>query len=165
MTAPASTPPRTPEEYLASLPSNRREPISKLRDVIRANLPAGFKEGMQFGMIGYYVPLERFPDTYNGQPLGLAAIANMKNHMSLYLNAVYGDPETERWFRERYAATGKRLDMRKSCVRFRRIEDLPLDVIGDTTARVSVDEFVNRYEAVRGSSRGRRKSAPSTDAA
>lgn len=79
---------RTPDEYIASLPEDRRAAVSAVRDVIRANLPAGYEEGMQYGMIGWYVPLERFPDTYNGQPLGLAALASQKHHLSLYLNSV-----------------------------------------------------------------------------
>ena len=144
---------QTPDEYIASLPEDRRAAIAEVRRVVRDNLPPGFQEGMQFGMIGWYVPLERFGDTYNGQPLGLAALASQKNHMSLYLNTVYGDPATEEWFRERFAASGKRLDMGKSCVRFRRLEDLPLDVIGETIARTGADEYLARYEAVRGSSR------------
>lgn len=102
---------RTPDEYIASLPEDRRAAVSAVRDVIRANLPAGYEEGMQYGMIGWYVPLERFPDTYNGQPLGLAALASQKHHLSLYLNSVYGNRATEAWFKERYAASGKKLDM------------------------------------------------------
>jgi hypothetical protein len=143
----------TPEDYLASLPPGRREALAAVRDVIRQNLPKGFEEGMQFGMIGYYVPLDRFPDTYNGQPLGLAALASQKNHMALYLNNVYGDPETERRFRERYAASGKKLNMGKSCVRFTRLDALPLEVIGRTIAETDLDAFLERYQAVRGSSR------------
>jgi hypothetical protein len=120
---------------------------------VRRNLPAGFKEGMEFGMIAWYVPLERLPDTYNGRPLGLAALASQKNYMSLYLNTVYGDPATEAWFKRRYEASGKKLDMGKSCVRFRHLEDLPLDVIGETIARVDLDSCLAAYEAARGSSR------------
>ena len=149
----------TPDEMIAALPPDRREAIAAVRDVIRANLPPGYQEGMLYGMIGYYVPLERFPDTYNGQPLGLAGLASQKNYMSLYLNTVYGDPETERWFRERYAASGKKLDMGKSCVRFRKLDDLPLDLIGETIARTPVDRYVEQYEAVRGSSRKARAAA------
>ena len=149
----------TPDAYIASLPADRREAIAAVRDVVRANLPPGYEEGMQFGMIGWVVPLERFPDTYNGQPLPLAGLASQKHYMSLYLNTVYGDPDTERWFRERFAASGKRLDMGKSCVRFRRLEDLPLDVIGATIARTPVDEYVAHYEDVRGSSRKARATA------
>ena len=150
---------KTPDAYLASLPPERRQALTALRDVIRANLPAGYEEGMGYGMIGYYVPLERFPDTYNGQPLSLAGIASQKRYMSLYLNTVYGDPETDRWFRERYAASGKKLDMGKSCVRFRKLDDVPLDLIGETIARVAVDRYVEQYRAVRGSSRKARASA------
>ena len=147
---------QNPEEYLADLPPNRREAIAAVRDVIRKNLPAGYEEGMEFGMIAYYVPLDRFPDTYNGHPLGLAAIANQKNYMALYLNSVYGDRETEAWFKGRYAASGKRLDMGKSCVRFRRLEDLPLDVIGETIARTDVDRYLAHFQAAHGSSRAMR---------
>ena len=150
---------QSPEEYLAALPEDRREALSTLRKVILDNLPAGFAEGMQFGMIGYYIPLERFPDTYNGQPLGLAAIASQKHHMALYLNNVYGDVATEKRFRERYAASGRKLDMGKSCVRFRRIEDLPLDVIAKTIAEVSADGYLARYQAARGSSRATHREA------
>lgn len=137
---------RTPDGYIAALPDDRREAVRAVRDVVRDNLPAGFEEGMLYGMIGWYIPRERLPNTYNGQPLGLAALASQKNYMSLYLNSVYGDPRTEAWFKDRYAASGKRLNMGKSCVRFRRLEDLPLDVIGDTIARVDLESYVAWYE-------------------
>ena len=150
---------RTPDEYIAALPDDRREAVSAVRDVVRDNLPAGFEEGMLYGMIGWYIPLERFPNTYNGQPLGLAALASQKNYMSLYLNSVYGDPQTESWFKDRYEASGKRLNMGKSCVRFRRIEDLPLDVIGETIARVDLDSYLAAYEKAVGSSRETRSAA------
>ncbi|HEX2884212.1 MAG TPA: DUF1801 domain-containing protein [Candidatus Limnocylindria bacterium] len=148
---------RTPDEYIAALPEDRREAMQRVRDVIRDNLPPGYEEGIQFGMIGWYVPLERFGDTYNGQPLGLVALASQKQYLSLYLNSVYGDPETEAWFRARWAQTGKKLDMGKSCLRFRRVDDLPLDVIGETIARADLDAFVARYRAVKGSSRRSRR--------
>lgn len=144
---------RTPEEYISSLPADRAAAVEEVRRVIRENLPEGYEEGMQFGMIGWYVPLERFPDTYNGQPLGLAALASQKHHLSLYLNSVYGDPATERWFHDRYATSGKKLDMGKSCLRFKQVDDLPLDVIGETIARADLDEFLDHYRAARGSSR------------
>jgi len=152
---------KTPEEYLASLPEDRREALVAIVEVVRRNLPAGYEEGMQYGMIGWYVPFERFPNTYNGQPLGLAALASQKNHISLYLNSVYGDRETEAWFRERYATSGKNLNMGKSCVRFRRLDEVPLDVIGETIARADVDRFVQHYEEARGSSRKTRASSAS----
>jgi hypothetical protein len=86
---------RTPDELIAALPPDRREAMTRVRELVNANLPTGFEEGIEFGMIAWYVPLERFPDTYNGHPLGLAALASQKQYMSLYLNAVYSDPETE----------------------------------------------------------------------
>jgi hypothetical protein len=147
----------TPDEYVASLPADRATAVQAVRDVINANLPAGYREGMAFGMIGWYVPLERYPGTYNGQPLGLVALASQQNHLSLYLNNVYGDRSTEAWFRERWARTGKKLDMGKTCVRFRTLDELPLDVIGETIARTELDEFIRHYESARGSSRAARK--------
>ena len=151
--------PQTPDEYIAALPDGRREAVATVRDVVRRNLPPGFEEGIHYGMIGWYVPLERFPDTYNGQPLGLAALASQKNYISLYLNSVYGDAETEAWFKERYASSGKNLDMGKSCLRFKRVEDIPLDVIGETIARTDIDAYVRRYTDARASSRQTRASS------
>jgi Domain of unknown function (DU1801) len=142
---------QSPDEYIAALPPDRREAISAVRNVIRRHLPDGFEEGMEFGVITWYVPLDRFSETYNGRPLGLVALASQKQYMALYLNTVYGDPQLADWFRDRYAASGKRLNMGKSCVRFRSLQDLPLDVIGETIAKVPLDRFVAQYQAVRGS--------------
>jgi uncharacterized protein YdhG (YjbR/CyaY superfamily) len=154
----------TTDAYIASLPVDRREAITTVRQVIRDNLPDGYTEGMAYGMIGWWVPLETFGDTYNGQPLGLAALASQKNHIALYLNNVYGDPELEAEFRERWAASGKKLDMGKSCVRFRRLEDVPLDVIGETIARSDLASFLARYEATRAETRsGRARRAPGSN--
>jgi Domain of unknown function (DU1801) len=150
---------KTPDEYVASLPPDRRQAISTVLDVIRRNLPDGFEEGMELGMIAWYVPLERFGDTYNGRPLGLAGLASQKQYMSLYLNAVYGDPQLAEWFRDRYAQSGKRLNMGKSCLRFRSLDDVPLDVIGETIAKVPVDQYVAHYQAARGSARKTRSAA------
>jgi len=151
------TVPTTPDEYIAALPEDRRAAVSVVRDVVRQNLPPDFEEGMQYGMIGWYVPLEIFSDTYNGQPLGLAGLASQKQYISLYLNNVYGDRETETWFRARWEETGKRLNMGKSCVRFKRLEDIPLDVIGETIARTDLASYLRHYEAARGSSRATRR--------
>lgn len=137
----------TVEEYLGELPDDRRVAISEVRRVILDNLPEGYVETMNWGMIAYEIPLETQPDTYNGQPLAYAALASQKNYMSLYLWGVYGDESAAATFRERYEATGKRLDMGKSCVRFRRVDDLPLDVIADTIAATSADELIARNEA------------------
>ncbi len=152
----ASTTAATPDEYVASLPDERRPTVQAVRDVVNANLPEGYREGIAHGMISWYVPLERFPDTYNGEPLGLAALASQKNHLSLYLNTVYGDPTTETWFRERWAESGKKLDMGKSCVRFKRIDDVPLEVVGETISRAELGSFLAAYQEARGSSRATR---------
>lgn len=137
----------TVDQYLAELPEDRREALEEVRQVILDNLPDGYEEGMSYGMIGYYVPLETYPDTYNGQPLGYAALASQKHHMAVYLTSIYGDASIEEEFRRDWLATGKKLDMGKSCVRFKRLEDLPLEVIGRAIASLPVDEFVAMTEA------------------
>jgi len=139
----------TVDEYLAELPADRRDAIQTVRKVILANLPAGYEETMLFGMISYVSPLATYGPTYNKQPLMYASLANQKNYMSVYLMNVYADAEAERWFNEAYRATGKRLDMGKSCVRFRSLDDLPVDVIGDAIARTPVAAFIELYEASR----------------
>jgi hypothetical protein len=127
--------------------------------VVKRNLPPGYEEGMAYGMIAWWVPLERFPDTYNGQPLGLAGLASQKNYISLYLNTVYGSLEETAWFADRFAASGKKLNMGKSCVRFRGLDELPLDVIGETIARADLDRTLAQYASARGSSRKTRGAA------
>ena len=136
--------------YLDSVPADRRPAIEAVRDVINANLPDGFEEGVEFGMLSWHVPLERYPDTYNGRPLGIVALANQKHHMAVYLMGVYSDEADAAWFRERWLATGRPLHMGKSCVRFRGLDDVALDVLGEAVARTSVDDFLRRYEASRG---------------
>ena len=140
---------KTVAEYLAELDDGRREAISAVRNVILDNLPDGYEEMMLFGMITYVVPLSVLADTYNGQPLMYAALASQKRHMAVYLTNVYADGSTEAWFRERYLATGKRLDMGKSCVRFRKLDDLPLDLVGEAIAKTPIAEFVELYKASR----------------
>jgi hypothetical protein len=139
----------TAEQYLAELPEERREFVAALRDTIVANLPDGYEESMNWGMISFEVPLSRYPDTYNGKPLSYLALASQKNYVSLYLMSIYGEPESEEWFQSRYEASGKKLDMGKSCVRFKRLDDVPLEVVGEVAGRLSVDEFVARYEELR----------------
>ena len=145
----------TVDEYLAGLPEERREAMQAVRQVVLDNLPDGYEECMAYGMIGYVVPLSRYPDTYNKQPLGLAALASQKQYMSLYLNNVYDNPETLEWFMSAYTASGKKLNMGKSCVRFKRLDDLPLDVVGQAIARTSVDDFLTSYEESRSKRAGR----------
>ena len=140
---------QTVDEYLDELPEDRRRVVAAVRDVIVKNLPAGYREGLAFGMIGYVVPLERYPKTYNGQPLSYAALAAQKNHYALYLNSVYQSPEREARLREEFEEAGKKLDLGKSCVRFKKLEDLPLEVIGRTIASVPTDTFIAEHEAAR----------------
>ena len=141
--------PSTAEEYIAALPPDRAEQISQLRRVILQRLPEGYEEQIDFGMISYVIPLETYPETYNGHPLMYAALASQKRHMAVYLMNVYGDEETLRWFTEGYAASGKKLDMGKSCVRFKKLDDLPMDLIGDVIARTPLAEYIAGYEASR----------------
>ncbi len=143
---------KTVAQYLAELPPDRREALNAVRKVILKNLPDGFEEIMQYGMIGYVVPHKLYPAGYHcdpSQPLCFAGLASQKNHMALYLMTVYGDKKTQEWFTKAYKATGKKLDMGKSCVRFKKLEDLPLDVIGQAVARVPVDRYIKSYEAIR----------------
>lgn len=140
---------KTVDEYLQTLPPDRREAIGAVRDVVLKNLPEGYEETMNWGMISYEIPLARYPKTYNKQPLAVAGLASQKNYMSLYLMAVYGDKDTEDWFHERYKASGKKLDMGKSCVHFRRLDDLPLDLVGETIRRCTVEQYIDRYQRSR----------------
>jgi len=140
----------TAAEYLAALPAERRAVVSALRDAVLRALPAGYEECTAWGMVAYVVPLARYPTTYNGQPLCYAAIAAQKNHYALYLMAPYQDEAALARLRDGFARAGKKLDMGKSCLRFKRLEDVPLDVVAETIAETTPDAFVAQYEAVRG---------------
>lgn len=146
----------SPREYVDSLPDDRRRQIARVRTVIRRNLPAGLVETINWGMISYEVPLRRFPNTYNGQPLAYAALASQKRHMAVYLSGLYGDDALRSWFEAAYRATGLRMDVGKSCVRFTSIDQLPLDLIGQAIAALPVDEFISRYEQGRSRRASRR---------
>jgi hypothetical protein len=145
----------TVEQYLGGLPEDRRRALGIVRETILANLPDGYEETMNWGMISYEVPLHAYPNTYNGQPLMYAALASQKNHMAVYLSAIYADAEARREFEAAYRATGKRFDVGKSCVRFRKLDDLPLEVIGEAVARAPLDRFIAIHEG--GRARGRVK--------
>jgi Domain of unknown function (DU1801) len=154
----------TVQAYLAELAADRRAVVDAVRKVVLANLDDDYEEGMQYGMIGYYVPHAVFPKGYHcdpKQPLPFAAIASQKNHLSLYLCSLYsdaadGDETSARWFRDAWAKTGKKLDMGKSCIRFKRVEDLALDVIGAAIQRMPTRQFIERYEAGLAMSRANR---------
>jgi len=140
---------KTVKEYLAELPEDRRKALEAVRKVILKNLDKGFEEGMQYGMIGYYVPHKLYPAGYHcdpKQPLPYAGLASQKNHMGLYLFCIYGQNEDEKWFREEWTKTGKKLDMGKSCIRFKKLEDVPLEVIGETIARATLKKHIEVYE-------------------
>lgn len=139
----------TVAQYLAELPDERRQALEEVRRVILDNLPEGYEEVMNWGMISYEVPFEIYPDTYNGQPLGYVGLASQKNHMALYLSSIYAFEGVAEEFENEYRATGKRYDVGKSCVRFRKLVDLPLELIGKTIAATPMDEFIARYEESR----------------
>jgi len=137
---------KTVEEYLDSLEPQRREALQTVRELITENLPPGYKEAMNWGMITYQVPLEVYPVTYNKQPLMATALASQKNHMAVYLMSIYADEARRAKFEADYRATGKRYDVGKSCVRFRKLDDLPLDVIREAVASLKMDELIELVE-------------------
>jgi len=139
---------KTVEDYIESLPDERRQAISSIRDTILSNLPDGYEEVMNWGMITYQIPLETYPDTYNKQPLMYAALASQKNHMAVYLMGIYISDDSREKFETTYKATGKRFDVGKSCVRFKKLDDLPLDLIGKTISSLEADELIRIMEEV-----------------
>ena len=140
----------TPEEYLAELPEDRRAILLAVREVILKNLPEGVNECVAYGNLSYSVSYEVYPHGYHcgaPQPLPFIGLAAQKNYMSLYLFCLYMDPAWVQKFAEDYEKTGKKFDMGKSCVRFKALDDLPLDLIGRTIAEMSLDKFIAAYES------------------
>jgi hypothetical protein len=148
----------TVNQWLASVPAERKEAIQAVRDAVNEHLPKGYVETVDWGMLAWVVPLATLPDTHNGRPLMLAALGAHTKLMTIYLMTVYGDPNVRREFEIAYKKTGKKLNMGGCCVHFKKLDDLPLDVVGNTIARVAVDEYVERYE----SSRTKRKRKKTT---
>ena len=148
------------DQYLRSLPAARRREIEAVREVVRANLPSGYIESIEHGMIAYAVPLARFPDTYNGKALCFAALAAQKNHNALYLMGCYMDPALDQALRNGAEREGKKLDMGKSCVRFRSADDLPLRTIGTMIAKTPVSKLVALHDAVHGAKKRSAAAAP-----
>lgn len=140
---------RTVSEYLSSLPAERRAVVSKLRSFVKKHLPKGYKEQIGWGAITYAVPLKTLPDTYNGEPLCYAAIAAQKNHYSLYLMGAYGDPKQSKWMASEFKKRGKKLDMGKACLRFKSLDDIPLDVVGEVIASKPLEDYVDDYRSSR----------------
>ena len=144
------------EEYIDSLPADRRAAINKIRAAVNKGLPKGYKEGIQYGMLGWFVPHSIFPSGYHcdpKQPVPFVGLASQKNYMSLYLMCIYSDEKDRARFEKEWAKSGKKLDMGKSCVRFKKLEDIPLDVIADAIARVPVEKFLATYEGAMGATK------------
>ncbi|MEQ8769413.1 MAG: DUF1801 domain-containing protein [Phycisphaerales bacterium] len=142
--------PTTVKGYLDNLPDDQRKTLAAVRTAIRKHLPDGYKEGLQYGMIGYYVPHSIYPPGYHcdpKQPLPFLSLAAQKNHLAVYLFCLYSDPKAMQQFEKAWKATGKKLDMGKSCVRFRQLSDVPLEVLGEAIGRVTVKKFVESYES------------------
>ena len=139
----------TVAEYLEALPENRRAVVAAVRDVILENLPEGYQEAMRWGMISYEIPLAHYPDTYNGQPLGYVALAAQKHYYALYLMGAYADPAQAARLKAAFDRAGKKMDMGKSCLRFRSLADLPLDAIAEVVARTPPEALIARHEASR----------------
>ncbi len=139
----------TVNQWLASVPAERKDAINAVRKVVNKHFPRGYEETVDWGMLAWVVPLATLPNTHNGRPLLLAALGAHTKRMTLYLMSVYGDPKLRREFETAYKRTGKKLDMGGCCVHFKTLDDLPLDVVGNTVARVTVDQYVERYESLR----------------
>jgi regulator of protease activity HflC (stomatin/prohibitin superfamily) len=147
------------DDYIDSLPEDRRIAIRAVREAVNAKLPAGYEEGIVYNMISWFVPFTRLAETYNGQPLCLASRGAQKNYMTLHLMCVYGDPKLRQWFEKAYKASGKKLDMGKGCLRFKNLEALPLPVVSEVISKVSVDTYVAAYEKARANTKTGKKAA------
>jgi hypothetical protein len=131
----------TTQEYLDELPRDRAEALSVVLAALRASLPKGLEENMNWGMVTFEVPLAIYPKTYNGQPLMHTAVANQKKHMAIYMSCLYGEGQGRDEFVEAYKATGKRMDLGKGCLRFRKLDDLPLDLITEYSGRLTIERL------------------------
>jgi hypothetical protein len=139
----------TVNQWLASVPAERKDAINVVRDAVNERLPQGYEETVDWGMLAWVVPFATLPNTHNGHPLLLAALGAHRKLMTVYLMTVYSDPKLRKEFQTAYKKAGKKLHMGGCCIHFKKLDDLPLDVVGDTIARVAVDEYVERYEASR----------------
>jgi hypothetical protein len=136
----------TVKAYLASLTPERRQAVSAVRNVVLEHLPDGYREAMNWGMITYELPLERYPKTYNGRPFAYVGLAAQKNHLALYLMGAYADPKQAEYLKKEFKKRGKKLDMGKSCLRFRKTDDLALDVIGAVIASTPPDKLIEHLD-------------------
>ena len=140
----------SPEDYISQTPVERHETLKKLRKTIKDNLPKGFEEGIQYGMIGYYVPHSIYPDGYHctpTDPLPFMSFASQKNSINLYHSGLYAVPAIHDWFVQEYPKYSKRkLDMGKSCIRFKNMEDIPFELIAELSTKMTVDDWIVVYE-------------------
>lgn len=140
----------TPEEYISQIPEDRQPVVKKIRAIIKENLPEGFEEGITYNMLGYYVPHSIYPDGYHcdpKQPLPFMNVASQKNSVNLYHSGIYANPEIHDWFVNEYPKHSKRkLDMGKSCVRFKKMDDIPYELIAELCTKITVEDWINTYE-------------------
>lgn len=143
---------KTPEEYIQKIPENRQTAFSRLRNILKEHLPPGFEETMSYGMIGYVVPHSMYPEGYHVDPklpLPFINIASQKNFIALYHSGIYADEEIEKWFREEYVKqVPTKLDMGKSCIRFKNPDHIPFELIGELAEKITPEEWINTYEEV-----------------
>lgn len=141
----------TPEDYISQVPEDRQEVLKKLRKTIQKNIPKGFQEGIQYGMIGYYVPHSTYPEGYHctpSEPLPFMSFASQKNSINIYHSGIYAVPEIHNWFVAEYPKHCKRkLDMGKSCIRFKKPEDIPFELIAELSKKITVKQWINIYES------------------
>jgi Domain of unknown function (DU1801) len=149
----------TVPQYLAELSPERRKVIGAVRALVKRHLPDGYAEVMEYGMIAWVVPLRRFAETYNGKPLTYVGLAAQKNNYALYLMCAYQHEAEADALAEAYAAAGKKLDMGKSCLRFKRLEDLVEDAVARAVASTSVEQLIAAHEAVHAPKRGAKRAA------
>jgi uncharacterized protein YdhG (YjbR/CyaY superfamily) len=155
-------------DYLKELPADRREAIAAIRKVVRANIDPAIQEMMSYGMIGYHVSLRVYPAGYHctpGMPLPYVSLASQKNHMAIYLMCLYMEAGDATWFADAWRATGKKLDMGKSCIRFKKLDDVPLELVAEAIRRMPSQRYIELYESNLAGSGQSRKPATSSAAA
>ncbi|MGJ8745873.1 DUF1801 domain-containing protein [Polaribacter sp.] len=140
----------SPEEYIPQVPKERKSALQKLRKIIKENLPKGFEEGMQYGMIAYYVPHSIYPSGYHcnpTEPLPFMSFASQKNSVNLYHSGIYAIPEIHDWFVKEYPKhSSRKLDMGKSCIRFKKMDDIPFELIAELCKKITVEDWIKHYE-------------------
>jgi hypothetical protein len=139
----------TVKQWLASVPAERKDAIDAVRDIVNKRLPRGYEETVDWGLLAWVVPLSTLPNTHNGRAQLIAALGAHRKFMTIYLMSVYDDPQLRKEFQTAYKKSGKKLNMGGCCIHFKKLEDLPLDVVGDTVARVTVEQYVERYQNTR----------------